>query len=118
MSRTINGNLTGKAAHGHDDINDVPTDYYKAIQTLIPQATALFPSAVAFSEWMMKIPEGHMLEYLQDIVADHKERQADIEWLGNTSDHVKVIPNRLSSVRMNINGYKATASKTWAEKHL
>lgn len=68
MSRTINGNTTGKAAHGVDELDFPQTDLEKRLEIASARVKDLFDDKLFFVNWMMHIEEGTMLETMESII--------------------------------------------------
>jgi hypothetical protein len=69
MSRTLNGNLTGRAAHGIDELDVPATDYAVRLDNARARVKELFEDDKYFVMWLMRIPDGTMLEVMENIVA-------------------------------------------------
>jgi hypothetical protein len=69
MSRTLNGNLTGRAAHGIDELDVPKTDYAVRLDNARARVKELFEDDKYFVMWLMRIPDGTMLEVMENIVA-------------------------------------------------
>jgi hypothetical protein len=117
MSRTLNGNLTGRAAHGIDELDIPKTDYAIRLDNARARVKDLFDDKLFYASWIMRIPEGSMLETMENIIAQitRYDEGADAQQAQDWQDEPATDPADVSKY---FNGIPATATKTWRERHL
>jgi hypothetical protein len=120
MSRTTNGNLTGRAAHTElTELRErIQSDFDKkkaqehAQLMDICQELADVLGTEEYLKWVDGTPTLNFWDHAADKLLELKslafqvkeEIEADNEWLAvgklhNTADHIKVVANRINSVR-------------------
>ena len=99
MARTLNGKLTGKAAHGIDEIMvDEPS-------TLTAEDRARIKAGI----------ENNYHSYNATRWAS--EVKVDVDKFLLAMDFIR-LQEKQTSKTINLNGYKATATASWRERHL
>ncbi len=99
MARTLNGKLTGKAAHGIDEIMvDEPS-------TLTAEDRARIKAGI----------ENNYHSYNATRWAS--EVKVDVDKFLLAMDFIR-LQEKPTSKTLNLNGYKATATASWRERHL
>ena len=99
MARTLNGKLTGKAAHGKDEIMvDEPS-------TLTAEDRARIKADI----------ENNYHSYNATRWAS--EVKVDVDKFLLAMDFIR-LQEKQTSKTINLNGYKATATASWRERHL
>jgi len=93
MARTLNGNLTGKAAHGIDDIYEAQSDYSKRLDIAKSKVKSIFSDDEFFIHWMMRIEHGTMLETMENVIAQvtHYDNGVDLVDVENWQTEAKAL---------------------------
>ena len=99
MARTIAGNQTGKAAQGHDDVTDAQSEFYQRVTKASARCKEIFGDPLAFAHWMIKIPEGKLLEYMEEIIKQYDEAEQIHNWL-DTGVEVRFNPALHGGIRL------------------
>lgn len=105
MALTINGNRTGAAAHGVDELEVAPTVHYDRLTNATDRVQELFGDDKYFVNWLMRIPEGKVLEYCENIIAQitrYNEGTDEVD-AANWQDEADTIA-RARSIALDANG--------------
>jgi hypothetical protein len=88
MARTTNGNLTGAAAHGTDELDQAMTDYATRLDNAAARVKMLFDDKLFYASWIMRIPDGAMLETMENIIAQitRYDEGVDVQQAGDWQD--------------------------------
>jgi hypothetical protein len=86
---------------------DEPSDYYLDIAKLSIRVKEIFGDPMTYVHWMMKIPEGKMLEYMKEIVRQVDEVAADTEWLSGGIAHYTEAEDRKAQADKICEAYEA-----------
>ena len=79
MARTLNGNLTGRAARGIDELDAPQSAHAARLDNARARVKGLFEDDKYFVMWLMRIPDGTMLEVMENIIAQITRYDEDVD---------------------------------------
>jgi hypothetical protein len=110
MSRTLNGNLTGRAAHGIDELDVPATDHEVRLTNASARVKELFGDDIFYCHWLMKLAAGEMLETMENIIAQitRYDEGVDVQQAGDWQDTPEIKEANQASDNFNFDAVKET----------